>query len=159
MEAVDEGLKVLSESGRQMVFFHLERSYSIKKHDIPRKPEAFAAGLEKIFGVGASVLEKLIVKSLYSKLGLKYEDKEEYTFADYLKDAKKVKQAGEANNCSSSSSASTEIREVIATSKSLAHIDFVTQRRNPSKEDDKKSKANRFYEYVPRASLNQKELW
>jgi hypothetical protein len=45
MEAVDEGLKVLSESGRQMVFFHLERSFSIRREDIPKKPEAFVKGL------------------------------------------------------------------------------------------------------------------
>ena len=93
IEAVDEGLNVLGESGRQMIFFYLEKSYSIKRHEFPKKPEAFATGLEKIFGVGASVLEKLIVKSLYSKLGLKYEDREEHSFVDYVKD---VKEAGDA---------------------------------------------------------------
>ena len=92
IEAIDEGLGVLGESGRQMIFFHLENSYSIKRHEIPKKPEAFAVGLEKIFGAGASVLEKLIVKSLYSKLGLKYEEKSDYTFADYLNDVKEVRE-------------------------------------------------------------------
>jgi len=46
--------------------------------------EAFAEGLEKIFGGGTSVLEKLIVKILYSKLGLKYENQKDYAFTDYL---------------------------------------------------------------------------
>ena len=85
MEAVDESLKSLGESVRQMIFFHLEKSYSIKRHDIPKKPEAFAEGLEKIFGVGALVLEKIIVKTLYSKLGLEYEDKKDFVFIDYLR--------------------------------------------------------------------------
>jgi len=111
IEAVDEGLGVLGESGRQMIFFHLEKSYSIKRHEIPRKPEAFAAGLEKIFGAGASVLEKLIVKSLYSKLGLKYEDKEERKFADYVKEADDAKEAGQDNRRrSSSNQQSLEVR-------------------------------------------------
>ncbi|KPV62988.1 MAG: hypothetical protein AOA66_1058 [Candidatus Bathyarchaeota archaeon BA2] len=92
IEAVDEGLNVLGESGKQMIFFHLEKSCSIKKHEIPKKPEAFAEGLEKIFGAGASVLEKLIVKSLYSKLGLKCKEKSEYTFADYLNNVKNAKE-------------------------------------------------------------------
>lgn len=96
IEAVDEGLDVLGESGRQMIFFHLEKSYSIKRHEIPQKPEAFAAGLENIFGAGASVLEKLIVKSLYSKLGLKYEDKEDRPFADYVNEGKEANDAKEA---------------------------------------------------------------
>jgi len=63
IEAVDEGLETLGESGKHMIFFHLDKSYSIKKHEIPKNPEAFVKGLEKIFGAGASVLEKLIVKS------------------------------------------------------------------------------------------------
>ncbi len=92
MEAVDEGLKVIGESGKQMFFFHLERTYSIKKQDIPRKPEIFAKGLEKIFGAGASVIEKLILETLYSKLGLKYEEKEHYTFVDYLKEIQEKQQ-------------------------------------------------------------------
>jgi len=96
IEAVDEGLDVLGESGRQMIFFHLEKICSIKRHEIPNKPEAFAAGLEKIFGAGASVLEKLIVKSLYSKLGLKYEDKEERPFADCVNEVKEADDAKEA---------------------------------------------------------------
>jgi len=89
IEAVDEGLNSLGESGRQMIFFHLENSYSSKKHDIPRKPEAFAAALEEIFGEGALILEKLIAKSLYSKLGLNYEEKIECAFRNYVTEAKK----------------------------------------------------------------------
>jgi len=90
IEAVDEGLGTLGESGKHMIFFHLEKSYSIKKHEIPSKPEAFAKGLEKIFGAGASVLEKLIAKSLCSKLRLKYEDVESRPFADYVKYVKEA---------------------------------------------------------------------
>jgi len=40
--------------------------------------------LEKIFGVGASVLEKIIVRILYSKLGLKFDNQKDYAFKDYL---------------------------------------------------------------------------
>jgi len=82
IEAVDEGLETLGESGKHMIFFHLDKSYSVKRHDILKKPEAFARGLEKIFGAGASVLESLIVKSLYSKLGLEYEDVKSLPFVD-----------------------------------------------------------------------------
>lgn len=95
IEAVDEGLDALGESGKYTIFFHLEKSYSIKKHEIPKKPEVFAKGLEKIFGAGASVLEKLIMKSLYSKLGLKYEDVESRPFADYVKYVKEANNAKE----------------------------------------------------------------
>ena len=84
IEAVNEGLETLGESGKHMIFFHLDKSYSVKKHEILEKPEAFARGLEKIFGAGASVLERLILKSLYSKLGVDYENVEPRPFVDYL---------------------------------------------------------------------------
>jgi len=84
IEAVDEGLGTLGESGKHMIFFHLDKSYSIKKHEISRRPEVFAKGLEKIFGAGATVLQKLIIKSLYSKLGLEYEDVESRPFTDHV---------------------------------------------------------------------------
>lgn len=113
IEAVDEGLNVLGESGRQMIFFHLEKSHSIKRHEIPKKPEAFATGLEKIFGAGATVLEKLIVKSLYSKLGLKYEDKEERPFADYVNDVKEADDAKEARQDNRRRSSSNQQSSVL----------------------------------------------
>jgi hypothetical protein len=106
IEAVDEGLESLGESGKHMIFYHLDKSYSIKKHEIPKTPEAFAEGLEKIFGAGASVLEILIVKSLYTKLGLKYEDVESCPFADCVKQVKEtdhIKEAVENDRNNSSS--------------------------------------------------------
>jgi hypothetical protein len=51
-----------------------------------QKPEAFEAVIHQIFGAGASVLEKLIIINVYSKLGLDYKEKKNYTFSDYLKD-------------------------------------------------------------------------
>ena len=108
MEAVDEGLETLGESGKHTIFFHLEKSYSIKRHEIPKKPEAFARGLEKIFGAGASVLEKLIVKSLCSKLGLKYEDVESRPFADYVKYVKEANDTETRENSRGSNSSSNQ---------------------------------------------------
>lgn len=85
IEAVDEGLESLGESGKHMIFYHLDKNYSVKRHEIPKTPEAFAEGLEEIFGAGASVLERLIVKSLYSKLGIKPENVEKCPFVDCVK--------------------------------------------------------------------------
>jgi hypothetical protein len=71
LEAVEEGLAVLGEGGKYMVFSFLERNCSIRKQDIPKNPEAFVSGLEKIFGAGAPVLERMIIERMYEKLGLK----------------------------------------------------------------------------------------
>lgn len=87
LEAIDEGLTILGDSGKHMVFFYLERNYSIRKHDIPKNPEAFIDGLEKIFGSGASVLEKMILKCMCSKLGLTDDEIKGRTLTDCIREA------------------------------------------------------------------------
>jgi hypothetical protein len=90
LEAIDEGLSVLGDGGKHMVFFYLEKNCSIRKQDIPENPEAFIRGLEKIFGAGTTVLEKMILKCICSKLGLKYDEREERRLIDCLKEANLV---------------------------------------------------------------------
>lgn len=67
--AIDEALSSLGDSVRQSICFHLERSFHIKKDEIPYRIGAFAQAIEGIFGVGANMLEILIVKKLYEKIG------------------------------------------------------------------------------------------
>ena len=64
-----------------------------KKDEIPDKIEEFADGLRKIFGLGATVIEKAIIKSLYAKIGMKHEGKKGYSFLAYVKDAENVIQS------------------------------------------------------------------
>lgn len=86
LEAVDEGLLILGESSRKAIFFHLQNTYSLTREDIPSKPEVFVEGLRRIFGVGAKVIEESIVRSLYIKLGIKYNEKKNADLLDYLND-------------------------------------------------------------------------
>jgi hypothetical protein len=70
LEAVDEGLASIGESSKQAIYFHLKKSFNIKKQEIPHNIEAFVYAIEKIFGLGANFLESLILKGLYEKAGL-----------------------------------------------------------------------------------------
>lgn len=87
--AVEEGLDSLGDSPKQAIFFHLENSFEIGKSKIPKNLTEFAKGLEEIFGPGAFYLEKLIVKRLYEKLGLEFEEGETWNFLDCVDNAKK----------------------------------------------------------------------
>ena len=84
LEAVDEGLSSLGESSKEAIYFHLRRSFNIKKREIPYKIEAFAYAIEKIFGLGASFLETLILKRLNEKVGggFRWHRAESLTFAE-----------------------------------------------------------------------------
>ena len=76
LSAVDESLASLGDSPKQAILFHLESSFKIKRECIPDNLTNFTTALEKIFGPGASYLEKLIAKRLYEKLGLDFVEEE-----------------------------------------------------------------------------------
>jgi hypothetical protein len=92
LEAVDEGLASLGESSKQAIYFHLERSFNVKKKEILHKIETFAKAIEKIFGLGANFLEILVVKKLYEKVGgvFEWHESTEFAFTMYVAAAKRV---------------------------------------------------------------------
>jgi len=88
MEAIDDGLLSLGLSVRHAIYWHLEKKSSIKRDNIPYELEGFIKGIHAIFGLGASVIERLILKRLYEKLGLSFFEIPDYGFIDYVKKAK-----------------------------------------------------------------------
>lgn len=91
LEAVDEGLSSLGESSKQAIYFHLDKRFNVKKQKIPHKIEAFADGIETIFGLGAIFLEILIMKQLHEKVGqgFKWPESKDLTFIEYVTAAKR----------------------------------------------------------------------
>lgn len=90
LEAVDDALSSLGDSAKQSIYFHLESRFKIPRNEIPYRFQDFAAGLEKIFGVGARFLEILIMKKLHEKTGkpIEWNDSREFVFTEYLTVAK-----------------------------------------------------------------------
>jgi hypothetical protein len=90
--AVDLALSSLGESSKQAIYGYLDKNFSIKKHEIPIKIELFKEALEKVFGVGASFLEVLIMKRLYEAIGgdFEWEASQEFTFTEYVATAKRA---------------------------------------------------------------------
>lgn len=88
IEVVDCGLLILGENARKAIYFHLEKDYSLNKEMIPENMEAFVNGLEHIFGVGSTVIERSILEHLCSKLGVNCE--KDCRFIDSLNNMKKV---------------------------------------------------------------------
>jgi hypothetical protein len=91
LEAIDEGLSSLGDGSKQAIYFHLEKGFKVKKHEIPYKVEDFAGAVEKIFGLGASFLEILIMKRLYEKIGevLEWHEPAAFTFTGYVAKAER----------------------------------------------------------------------
>jgi len=88
LEAIDEGLSMLGESSKRAVYFYLEKSFGIRKVDIPSKIEEFVNAIEEIFGCGAKYLEIQIMKRLYEKVGHCFEyfpEKDDLVFTEYVR--------------------------------------------------------------------------
>jgi hypothetical protein len=88
LSAVDEGLCLLGDSSKQAILFHLETSFQVKEENIPSNLTEFKKALDSIFGPGADYLEKIIVKRLHEKFGLRFEEGKNTDFLEYVQTAK-----------------------------------------------------------------------
>ena len=79
----------MGEGPRQVTYFWLERNSGVSRDAIPYRLEKFAAGLERMFGYGASYFERQIVDRLYSKLKLERIEGEGFSFVDYVREAER----------------------------------------------------------------------
>ena len=91
LEAIDEGLSSLGESSKQAIYFHLEKTFNLRREEIPDRVSAFSQAIENIFGAGAGCLEILIMKRLYEKVGgiLRWDKKKGFSFVEYVTIAKR----------------------------------------------------------------------
>jgi len=95
VEAVQEGLNSISPSVSNVVFFYLKKNASIRFDEYIVKPEALEEGLEKIFGLGAKVIEKKILEVLYVKLEVPRKIEDDFEFAEEVKNAQKLLESAE----------------------------------------------------------------
>ena len=88
LESVDEGFLALGDSVRRAMYWHLENRFSLKRDEIPDRPGVFAEALRDMLGAGADVLLRIMAKRLYEGLGLAFEERPGWGFADYVENAK-----------------------------------------------------------------------
>jgi hypothetical protein len=87
---IDETMRqIFNEAGTKVIYDYLMYNHHLKLEEFAEKPEVFSAGLEKLMGSGAKVIEILVLKNFYSELGLEFEEKKAYEFSDYIKGLRK----------------------------------------------------------------------
>ena len=79
LECIDRGMGSLGESSKAAIYWHIEHTYGVARGEIPRNAQKFRRSLEALFGLGAAVLERLIVMEIRSefKIPSKVESLEE----------------------------------------------------------------------------------
>jgi len=90
LAAVDHALLALGESPKKAIYYHLNESFKLQRENIPEGTDEFSNALKTLFGPGAEVIEKLIVKNLYSSLDLNFDEKTCLEFVDYVSLAREI---------------------------------------------------------------------
>lgn len=87
LSVVDETMKqIFGEASTKAIYGYLENNSHLKLEEVAEEPEVFSVSLKRLLGSGALVIEKLILKNLYRKLELKFEEKKGYGFSEYIKE-------------------------------------------------------------------------
>lgn len=89
LEAVDFGLAVPGEIVRETIYERLETAYGIKRVEIPEKLPAFHQALRELVRSVANVMERVIAKNLYTRLGQSFVNHEDWTLIEYVADLKR----------------------------------------------------------------------
>lgn len=89
LDCVDDGLSVLGNEPRQAVYQYLSTICSLDREQIPDKVNEFAAGLKKALGSASRVIERLILKKLFQRIGSTFREAVDLEFTDYVSEAKR----------------------------------------------------------------------
>jgi hypothetical protein len=93
LEAVDDGLLMLGEAAREVIYDCIESSYQITREQIPEKLEAVHGALTDLLGKGGNMVEMIAAERLYKALNLAFEPNDDWVLTDYVNHAKKVMSA------------------------------------------------------------------
>ncbi|TMI20564.1 hypothetical protein E6H31_08515 [Candidatus Bathyarchaeota archaeon] len=89
LDCVDEGLSVLGNEPKQAIYQYLVTIHSLDREQIPDKVDEFSAGLRKALGSASRVIERLILKKLFQRIGSTFREMADLEFTDYVMDAKR----------------------------------------------------------------------
>ncbi len=67
IEAVDDVFSSFGTLCKKALYSQLEKTFKIKKHEIPAKVPEFGRAIEQIFGAGARFIEMRIIATLHEK--------------------------------------------------------------------------------------------
>ena len=85
-ETVDEIFSSFGHTCKQALYFQLEKTFKIKKQEIPLKIEDFADAMEQIFGIGAKIIETKMIEMLHKKAKdfVYFPKNEDLVFTEYV---------------------------------------------------------------------------
>ncbi len=90
-KAINHGFQALGNQISNVIINYIRRKYDLKVEETYSKPELMCEALERTLGSGALLIEKRIIKHLYSQLSLPFAEsaiqiRNGQDFAAYIRD-------------------------------------------------------------------------
>ena len=90
LNIIDDTLKhVFKEAGTNVIYGYLGNKCHLNRDEIAEKPEVFSTGLKNLLGSGALLIEKMILRNLYTEFQLRFREEKDYDLADYIAELRK----------------------------------------------------------------------
>jgi archaellum biogenesis protein FlaJ (TadC family) len=89
LESIDDGLSILGNEPKQAVYHYLATIGSLDRERIPDKLDEFSTGLKKALGSASKVIERLILKNLFQRMGSTFRESSGLEFTDYVAEARR----------------------------------------------------------------------
>ncbi|HKW04430.1 MAG TPA: hypothetical protein VJN71_03935 [Nitrososphaerales archaeon] len=70
LQCIEDGLLMLGEDGKNVVFWWWETKRNMRKSDIPNHVDEFVGLLEEVFGAGANVVENNLAREIQRAFNL-----------------------------------------------------------------------------------------
>lgn len=92
IQAVERGLSVLGDNVAKVIFYNLEKRFCMARDDMVERPDKLANALEVMFGSGKATVERLIVNSICTAVGMDPQTLGSPTLSHCIRIAEKVLQ-------------------------------------------------------------------
>jgi len=89
LEAIDDSLSILGDEPKMALYQYLATMHSLQREQIPDRLEEFSAGLKRALGGASSVIQRIILRKLFQKLGSTFRESQDSEFPDYIRDARR----------------------------------------------------------------------
>jgi len=88
IEAIDAAFAQLGPNITKTIYFRMEKTFKIKKQELPHKIQEFTEAIEQIFGAGAKLIEIRIIKELHKRIPIfmHLPKKRKLDFIEYVTD-------------------------------------------------------------------------
>jgi len=91
LDSIEDAVKsVLGEEVLESLFVNLQTFHGLTREEIPRRLDVFFPALERAFGnTSGKTVGRFIIKVLYVRLGLEFNNKSNRLLLDYVEDARR----------------------------------------------------------------------